>query len=91
MNVAKTDDGIDTALAIVNLTSAMGKQVLSLTDLAEIETYPLKFRFRYFQDLSGPMAMPLGFQPEKVVVTVVQQGRRGNDLQQTFEWSVRQD
>ena len=69
----------------------MGKQVLSLTDLTEIETYPLKFRFRYFQDLSGPMAMPLGFQPEKVVVTVVQQGKRGNDLQQTFEWSVQQD
>ena len=31
------------------------------------------------------------FQPERVVVTVVQQGNRGNDLQQSFEWSVQQD
>ncbi|MEE8244604.1 MAG: DUF6776 family protein, partial [Pseudomonadales bacterium] len=67
------------------------EQVLSLTDLADVDTYPLKFRFRYFQDLSGLMALPEGFQPERVVVTVVQQGNRANDLQQTFEWSVKQD
>ena len=68
-----------------------GEQVLSLTDLADIDTYPLKFRFRYFQDLSGLLALPVGFQPERVVVTVVQQGNRSNDLQQSFEWSVQQD
>jgi hypothetical protein len=67
------------------------EQVLSLTDLADVGTYPLKFRFRYFQDLSGLMTLPEGFQPERVVVTVVQQGNRANDLQQTFEWSVKQD
>ena len=67
------------------------EQVLSLTDLADVDTYPLKFRFRYFQDLSGLIALPEGFQPERVVVTVVQQGNRANDLQQTFEWSVKQD
>ncbi len=69
----------------------IGEQVLSLTDLTDIDTYPLKFRFRYFQDLSGLLALPVGFQPERVVVTVVQQGNRGNDLQQSFEWSVQQD
>jgi hypothetical protein len=37
------------------------------------------------------MTLPEGFQPERVVVTVVQQGNRANDLQQTFEWSVKQD
>ncbi len=68
-----------------------GEQVLSLTDLSDIDTYPLKFRFRYFQDLSGLLALPVGFQPERAVVTVVQQGNRGNDLQQSFEWSVQQD
>ncbi|MCZ6656335.1 MAG: hypothetical protein O7C67_03495 [Gammaproteobacteria bacterium] len=69
----------------------IGERVLSLTDLTDIDTYPLKFRFRYFQDLSGLLALPVGFQPERVVVTVVQQGNRGNDLQQSFEWSVQQD
>ena len=63
--------------------------VLSLTEIADIEPYPLKFRFRYFQDLSGMLTIPTGFLPEAVVVTAVRRGSRSDNLQRAFEWIVR--
>ncbi len=64
--------------------------VLSLTELTEVEPYPLKFRFRYFQDLSGTLTLPAGFLPEAVEVTVLQRGSRSDDLKRTFDWVVRE-
>lgn len=62
--------------------------VLPLTELAEVDPYPLKYRFRYFQDLSGVMALPAGFLPEAVVVTVNRRGNRQDNLQRTFDWPI---
>ena len=58
--------------------------VLSLTEIADVESYPLKFRFRYFQDLAGDMSLPEGFTPERVLVTAQQNGQE--PLQATFPW-----
>ena len=58
--------------------------VLSLTDLAELESYPLKFRFRYFQDFTGVLKLPEGFRPLSVVVTAVKDN--GQNVQRTFDW-----
>ena len=58
--------------------------VLSLTDLSDMKTYPLKFRFRYFQDFAGRLALPEGFSPERVLVTANQNGK--DPLQVTFPW-----
>lgn|GEM_PF-1369209 len=60
--------------------------VLSLTELAELQTYPLKFRFRYFQDLTGAMTLPPGFTPQRVLVTAQQNGKE--PLQASFPWPV---
>jgi hypothetical protein len=65
--------------------------VLSLTEFADIEPYPMKFRFRYFQDLSGLLTLPSGFIPEKVDVTALRRGSRSDSLRRTFEWVVRDD
>jgi len=65
--------------------------VLSLTEMADIEPYPLKFRFRYFQDLSGMLTLPKGFLPESVVVTALRRGSRSDNVRRTFEWVVRDD
>lgn len=62
--------------------------VLSLTEIAKIETYPLTFRFRYFQDLNGSMALPDGFLPEAVVVTARKRGARSDRLQRKFAWAM---
>ncbi len=58
--------------------------VLSLTELSELSAYPVKFRFRYFQDVAGLMTLPEGFQPDRVLVTANQTGK--DALQVTFPW-----
>ena len=58
--------------------------VLSLTELTELKAYPLKFRFRYFQDLAGRLTLPAGFVPARVLVTANQNGKE--PLQVTFPW-----
>ena len=65
-----------------------GELVLPLTEIAESDTYPLKFRFRYFQDLSGVITLPEGFEPGSVVITVVRRGANAADLTRSFEWLV---
>ncbi len=58
--------------------------VLSLTEVSPVEKYPLKFKFRYFQDLSGELTLPEGFMPIRVLVTAQQQGKEA--LQESFPW-----
>lgn len=60
------------------------ESVLSLTELTDMKTYPLRFRFRYFQDLAGQITLPEGFVPTKVLITVNQNGKE--PLQVTFPW-----
>ena len=38
--------------------------------------FPLKFRFRYFQDLVGQLKLPSDFVPERVSVDVQQNGKK---------------
>ena len=58
--------------------------VLSLTDLSDINTYPLKFRFRYFQDLAGRITLPEDFVPATVRVSATQTAER--PVEATFAW-----
>jgi hypothetical protein len=60
--------------------------VLSLTELSDMDTYPLAFRFRYFQDMAGIIKLPEGFTPERVLVTATLRG--GDPMQTSFEWRV---
>jgi hypothetical protein len=58
--------------------------VLSLTELSVPKAYPLKFRFRYFQDLAGRINLPAGFVPVRVLVTAQQNGKE--TIQIFFPW-----
>lgn len=60
-------------------------QVLPLTELAEVQRYPLPYRFRYFQDLKGELRLPEGFKPLEVQVSVT--GRDAKKHEQTFAWA----
>ncbi|MCB1683581.1 MAG: DUF6776 family protein [Pseudomonadales bacterium] len=64
------------------------EQVLPFTELAGTEPYPLKFRFRYFQDLSGLVTLPAGFQPTRVVVVARKRGGGNVDVSRTFGWTA---
>ena len=63
--------------------------VKSLTDLATGQAYPLKFKFRYFQDLTGTITLPEGFIPEQVLVTALASGKE--PLQVGFPWLVEKE
>ena len=62
--------------------------VRPLTEIGDSESYPLKFRFRYFQDLSGVITLPDGFEPTRVVVTADKRGASTANLTRTFDWMV---
>jgi hypothetical protein len=67
------------------------QQVLSLTEIADADTYPLKFRFRYFQDLSGAITLPEGFEPESVEITARRRGASAKNLARSFVWNESKD
>ena len=58
--------------------------VRSLTELSVLKTYPLRFRFRYFQDLAGQITLPEGFMPIRLLVTAQQNGKE--TIQVSFPW-----
>lgn len=64
------------------------EEVLPLTELAETEDYPLEFRFRYFQNLSGTLTLPDGFRPRAVLVTMTPRGRVNDRTERSFDWLV---
>ena len=63
--------------------------VLPLTELAEMEAYPLEFRFRYFQNLTGTVTLPDGFRPRSVLVTVTPKGASADRAERSFDWVVQ--
>lgn len=65
---------------------AKGPQVLPLTELSSPDVYPLKFRFRYFQDLRGELQLPAGFVPRSALITVTRSGKKA--LERSFPWPL---
>ena len=65
-----------------------GEQVLRLTEINDDGPYPLKFRFRYFQDLTGIITLPPGFEPERIVVKAGKRSASTEALSRTFDWVV---
>lgn len=61
---------------------------LSLANLGEQDVYPLKFKFRYFQNVTGLISLPDGFRPEMVVVAAKPKGKAAEGLQRSFRWAL---
>lgn len=64
------------------------ERVLPLTEIGEGDSYPLKFRFRYFQDLTGVISLPPGFEPERITVRAGKRGASTDALTRSFDWAV---
>lgn len=60
--------------------------VLPLTELTELNKYPLPYRFRYFQELTGQLTLPAGFEPAEVRVRVLP--KRGDPVERAFPWAA---
>lgn len=64
------------------------KEVIALRDLSqEIEDLGVKFRFRYFQDVEGKLALPTGFEPLEVQVVAQAKGQKSAQAERTFNWN----
>ena len=64
------------------------RQTITFSQDNAVVGYPLKFRFRYFQDLIGQLKLPDGFRPERVSIDVRQ--RNKPPISADFEWLVQQ-
>ena len=47
------------------------------------------FSFRYFQNLEADLALPEGFAPERLVVTLKPNGSKAEPQEKVFEWDLR--
>jgi len=72
-------------------TSAGEQVVLPLTEMSQVESYPLSFKFRYFQDFTGTLVVPDGMKPEQVVVTAATSGKDSKRVQKTFSWTLEEE
>ena len=62
---------------------------LALAGVTKPAVKQLKFRFRYFQELAGTITLPDGFEPEKVILNVIPEGKgKPPSVKQMFEWHV---
>jgi hypothetical protein len=59
-------------------------------DAAELvtpgEPYEMGYEFRYFQGLETELALPVGFEPQRMIVEVWPNEARAERINQTFEW-----
>lgn len=55
-------------------------------DLASLAHVNLSFAFKYFQDFEGTFALPAGFTPEKVVITVHSSTRGLAGIEKSYTW-----
>jgi hypothetical protein len=87
----KNDWAAGTVTVDVVGTSDNEQVVLPLTELTQVESYPLAFKFRYFQDFTGTLTIPEGLKPEQVVVAAATSGKDGKRVQKTFSWTLEED
>jgi hypothetical protein len=64
-------------------------------DVAELvapgETYDMAYEFRYFQGLETELALPFGFEPQRVTVEIWPNEARAERINQSFEWPSEAD
>lgn len=79
--------------ALVSVVGMQGstRRVLPLRDLSpDVKDLGVKFRFRFFQNVSGEMVLPKGFKPEKIEVILQSTGRKAMRVEKNYEWSAQE-
>jgi hypothetical protein len=49
-------------------------------------SYDMDYEFRYFQGLEAELALPAGFEPQRMNVEIWPDEARAERINQTFEW-----
>lgn len=67
------------------------KSELSLDNISEdFDAKGAKFKFRYFQNLSGELLLPKGFMPEQIEIVAQSEGRKAMRLERRFDWKLEE-
>jgi len=69
-----------------------GAQVeLTLADIISNPDYslPIRFKFRYFQEVLAEVRLPEGFEPDAVVVKATPTGKNAKTVEQSFVWQLK--
>ncbi len=90
--VANNSSYVSGSLHIRVLGTSKGEQkALSLKALSESANKDgAKFKFRYFQDLSGELTLPGGFIPDQVEVVAQSRGKKAMRLERLFDWKIEE-
>lgn len=62
------------------------QQTLSLSDVAQPVKSGIQFRFKYFQELQGDIQLPTGFEPLRVEVQAIPNGKHLKAINETYSW-----
>lgn len=64
------------------------KEILPLRDVSEDQSaLGIKFKFKYFQDITGELILPSGFVPESIQVVAQADGKKASKLERSYMWS----
>ena len=80
-------------IAAVNFIGTKGRgeqEIIPLRDMTGTRDLGVRFKFRYFQELTGELLLPDDFRPDKVQVVVQSKGRNATKLEQTFLWKLEE-
>ncbi|MBT8123166.1 MAG: hypothetical protein KJO10_11555 [Gammaproteobacteria bacterium] len=87
----KRNDKIISGAVVWQITGEMPdyRTEIGLDRVTEPAVKELKFRFRYFQELTGTITLPEGFKAEQVVLTIKPSGKgkaKTEPVVQSFDW-----
>ena len=77
-------------VALINVIGMKNgvKEVLALREVDDDQsTLGIKFRFRYFQNITGELMLPEGFVPESIHVVAQADGKKASKLERSFIWN----
>ena len=75
----------------VNLVGLQDEEqvILALRDISEAEDeLDIRLRFKYFQNIEGELALPEGFQPDRVQIAAVSTEPVSQTISEDFGWVV---
>ena len=85
------NENLITGFANVSIMGVLDgdSKTFPLKDLTNTEkSIDIRLQFRYFQNLEGILVLPEGFEPEKVQINAVNEGKVVKTLQKSFVWVV---
>ncbi|MCY4530989.1 MAG: hypothetical protein OXC84_01420 [Gammaproteobacteria bacterium] len=72
----------------INLKGLEGQQekALPLRELDNNQKEQINFRFKYFQNIDGELALPQEFEPQEFIVVAQSSGQNAKRLEKRFNW-----